>query len=39
VGTTFLFCDGHVRLFNYATDPKLIAAMISPRGGEEVKLE
>jgi prepilin-type processing-associated H-X9-DG protein len=38
-GVYFLFCDGHVRLFDYKTDRKMIGAMISPRGGEEVKTD
>jgi prepilin-type processing-associated H-X9-DG protein len=38
-GVSFVFCDGHVRLFSYKTDRKLIAALISPRGGEDVNLD
>ena len=38
-GAHFLFCDGGVRLFGYKTDRKIVAAIISPRGGEDVKLD
>jgi prepilin-type processing-associated H-X9-DG protein len=38
-GAYFLFCDGSVRLFGYKTDRKMIAAVISPRGGEKVNLD
>jgi prepilin-type processing-associated H-X9-DG protein len=38
-GVHFLFCDGHVRLLNYRTPRKLVASIISPRGGEEVDLD
>jgi prepilin-type processing-associated H-X9-DG protein len=38
-GVHFLFCDGSVRLFNYKTDKALVAAVISPRGGEAVKFD
>jgi hypothetical protein len=38
-GVYFLFCDGSVRLLGYKTDRKIVAAIISPRGGEEVDLD
>jgi hypothetical protein len=38
-GVWFLFCDGHTRLFRYDTPRKLVAAVISPAGGETVKLD
>jgi prepilin-type processing-associated H-X9-DG protein len=38
-GVYFLFCDGHVRLLGWKTDRKTVAALISPRGGEEVDLD
>ncbi|HEY7315851.1 MAG TPA: DUF1559 domain-containing protein [Gemmataceae bacterium] len=38
-GVWFLFCDGHVRLFAYDTPRKLLAALISPGGGETVDLD
>jgi len=34
-GVHFLFCDGGVRLFSYKTDKAIVAAAISPRGGEK----
>jgi hypothetical protein len=37
-GVYFLLCDGSVRLFEYKTDRKVVAAVISPRGGEDVEL-
>jgi hypothetical protein len=36
-GVWFLFCDGHARLFAYNTPRKLIAATISPNGGDDVE--
>jgi hypothetical protein len=36
-GVWFLFCDGHTRLFRYDTSRKLIKAMISPNGNDEVE--
>ena len=38
-GVLFLFADGHVQLFAYNSPTKLIAALISPRGGETVNLD
>jgi type II secretory pathway pseudopilin PulG len=38
-GVWFLFCDGRVRLLPYLTSHKLVAAMISPNGGESADLE
>jgi prepilin-type processing-associated H-X9-DG protein len=38
-GVQFLFCDGHVRLFGYSTEQKIVAAVISPGGGEDVDLD
>jgi prepilin-type processing-associated H-X9-DG protein len=38
-GVHFLFCDGHVRLLGYATARTVVAAVISPRGGEDVDLD
>jgi hypothetical protein len=36
-GVWFLFCDGHARLLTYATPRKLVAGLISPNGGEDVR--
>jgi hypothetical protein len=38
-GVWFLFCDGHTKKLPYRTPPKLVAAGISPNGGEVVDLE
>jgi hypothetical protein len=38
-GVWFLFCDGHARRLPYATPAKVVAAAISPNGGEAVELE
>jgi hypothetical protein len=38
-GVCFLFCDGHVRLFRYQTPAKVVAALISPAGGEDVDVD
>ena len=38
-GVNFLLCDGSVRLFGCKTDRKMIAAIVSPRGGEDVDLD
>jgi hypothetical protein len=38
-GVNFLLCDGGVRLFGYKTDRKIIAAIISPRGDEDIDLD
>jgi prepilin-type processing-associated H-X9-DG protein len=38
-GVQFLFCDGHVRLFVFETPQKVIAAIISPKGGEKLNLD
>jgi hypothetical protein len=35
----FLFCDGHVRKLPYSTPAKLIAAGITPNGGDIVDLD
>ena len=34
-GVLFLYCDGHVRLYNYRTPEKVIAAQISPNGNDD----
>jgi hypothetical protein len=36
-GVWFLFCDGHTRLFKYGTPRKVIAALISPNGNDNVE--
>ena len=38
-GVWFLFCDGRVRLFRDTTPRKLVAAIVSPNGGESADLE
>ena len=38
-GVYFLMCDGSVRLMGYKTGKAVIGAVISPRGGEEAKLD
>jgi hypothetical protein len=35
-GVWFLFCDGHVRKLAYNTPNRLVAAYVSPNGGEQV---
>jgi hypothetical protein len=36
-GVWFLFCDGHARRFAYATPRKLVGAMITPNGHDDVE--
>jgi hypothetical protein len=35
-GVWILFCDGHVQKYPYSTPNKLIAAFVSPNGGETI---
>ncbi len=37
-GVNFLFADGTVRLLNFTTDPTLMAALLTPDGGETVAI-
>ena len=37
-GVHFLFGDGAVRRLDFATDPNVIAALLTPSGGENVTL-
>jgi prepilin-type N-terminal cleavage/methylation domain-containing protein len=37
-GVFFLFGDGGVRMLNYDVDPNIIAALLTPNGGETVTL-
>lgn len=37
-GVHFLFGDGGVRLLNFSTDPTIIAALLTPDGGETVEI-
>jgi hypothetical protein len=37
VGVWFLFCDGHTRLFRYNTPRKIVKAMITPNGKDDVE--
>jgi len=35
----FVMCDGSVRMLNEKTDPKVLRALATPRGGETLPKE
>jgi hypothetical protein len=38
-GVWFLFCDGHARKLPYSTPSRVVAATISPNGGDSVEID